>query len=894
MFKRWERNLVMLLALGMTVWLTSEGRSASRQTQAVAAYGLEPMSETGIDGAYITRLGRVFADGAGPMVNAHSGDWVLSNDLVSFTFADVATDPDVLSLPLSGRQPTLNTEYHKPGALIDVEVEGNILDMLGYFTQGLGLKDFGPEILYDSVEPLVGDGEVGLRFEGAPEEQPVYRLQTTYWLRPGERSLRIVTRWSDELNTGVRLPDIVDVGEWGKFSRLFLPGLGFGPDGRMDEIAAQYTLVHADEMSLGLFVPEGMIRGRYGNGPARSRTYVDVNRVSENEGSKSGVDYVRYLYAGNGEFSTVTDAYHKDFSPEGYGTVGGKVLDYNTEEPIPHSRFVINDIIKNKFVPISIGQTDAEGKYKITMPVGSYMLTPLTWGKREKKVAWLGSDIEKQGDHVERTVYNVPQPTVKVKVVDKNDGTPRAARVRLEPLPGTEGVNYGSTASAAGFLDYTYIPPQGREIELPLGHWVMHACHGIRFGKRDMDVVCEQGTQNECVIEIEKEVAMDGWLGLEIGMRTTASPGCLIEPRDAVLMAAAEDLHWLISGDLDVITDFEPYVKELGLEGVLKTSRGFRTFLPKNPGLGHFLIYPVAKDAPDPQVVREQWQSLSDSTAFIDKMHELYPGALIHVDMPLINENRYDGYFAYDNMSPYRIGFEPNPEIDLRIDNLTFMAPRRGMRLGALQGFLQGGHQAKGRHYLAATASEGRSIIGAEPGYPRLMLDVGQSKVSLVNESQVVDAMRQKRAQLTTGPFVDFTIDHQGPGSVAPLKGHALVNISIEALPGIGVATFKINKEGREQNIFQLNAGPMEVLRHPVGELGEQWGYFNLRKLKLRDWKDSLLTIIAGAEQQLDKDLPLHNALGNNAAYSITQGIIVDHNNNGVFDPIEKPGDIAR
>jgi len=65
-------------------------------------------------------------------------------------------------------------------------------------------------------------------------------------------------------------------------------------------------------------------------------------------------------------------------------------------------------------------------------------------------------------------------------------------------------------------------------------------------------------------------------------------------------------------------------------------------------------------------------------------------------------------------------------------------------------------HMIQGRFYLPSTSATGRSILGGEPGYPRLLVLVGKTSAVELSEEALFKAIRAHKIELSSGPFIDF------------------------------------------------------------------------------------------------------------------------------------------
>ena len=860
--------------------------------------------------AKVERLGPIYSDGAGSMVTSRAGDWRLSNDKISLIFAAIEGDPTPSSQPLAGYRENLRLDDRVPGAIIDLAAGGESLDFLASFTQGIGLELDDLVVEYDMSEPVQRGDEVGLRFEGSPFDNAFIRLETTYWLAEGRNRLRVETRflgWPED----EPLPPVCDVGSWGAAGML-VEGGGVLRDPEPQQRIADFYLARGGNLCAGVAPLSGKVEGRFNPYPPLSRVLLDSLTADElashdaittscqfliptindlPEASGEGPVFARDLYVFSGAPNRLVDRILADRGVE-TGVIEGRVLlGGDGSKPIagmdieflriyrhPEQRMTI---LEQK--AYTMARSDDQGRYRITVPEDFYIPRLLS----ESGSGRLGSAAAAKAGKVKERVLNLGQRSgVHVKVIDAETSRPLTARVRFEAIPPTYPAYFGRPESAGGHFENAYVGPEGRTLHLQPGKWVVHAMRGIRYEPGDLDVATTQGQIIEVVIPVKQVNPTPGWQGMEIGARTDATPGCIVKAEDIVLMASAEGLDWIVSGDFEHVTDFGPIIRELGLEGELGHSRGFRTILPAYPEWGQFLIYPLAEDAPDPAEVRAEWAELTEASEFIAALRRLYPGALIQSD--LIYTEQGEGYFGIEGKNPYELSFEPNPVIDTDIDVVNLFPARQRWSIKERFGFWNN-HRMSGREYIGVTGPTGRTVLGSEPGYPRLLVYTGKLDPAEVTEEELFVAFQANRTQLTSGPFIDYSVGDFMAGDMIARDPSLPVSVRITAPSWADVKVVKFEKEGMVQKGKTFHSDPSGGQRFPVptSEDVNEYYVLDLKELRTHKKKDTLLGVAAMGEGNLRSTLPHGRNMGDTPPFAVTAPIIIDTNGNGVFDPIK-------
>ncbi|HOE95743.1 MAG TPA: hypothetical protein PK847_04070 [Candidatus Sumerlaeota bacterium] len=909
-----SRRRALLACLGLILPLAFAAPAAAQ-----SPVGLNRLQE---GTSVVEQLDQFYVDGAGPFIAARAGDWRLANDRISLTFAGVGDLPATISLPVAGYRWNVDEDNRLPGALIDVATADMSLDFLGAFTQGIGLNGTDPILRYDTIEPVRGEGEVGLRLEGSPFETALVRLETIYWLAGGSSQVRLESRFLD-LPADEPLPPLVDVTNWGAASML-AESLGPPKPGRVHRRAVEFYLGYWGELALGVTAPAGELDGVFVLRPSVSRVLAaplppeaapqrgyesyladafttatlpfDPMELDARwwEPAPNDRTLVRHLFVVHGAPNELVEAIQA-FRGVETGAYEGQVTaaDENgqptpvadaeirftrlyQEDPGQRLRITAEEVY-------TIARTGADGRFRVEVPPGHYI--PRAEVETRVNRGTLTSGRLEPGETQEVNFTLPGRSGIRVRAIDAATSAPLAARLRIESTPPAPPVDLGPPLRARGYYRTAYIPPAGGEIYLPNGRYYVAASHGIEYHRNEIEVWVENGKVASHVIPLDRASPTDGWTHVEIGARTDQTPGVEVTADDLVLMAAAEGLDWVITGDFEHLTDLTPALARLGLEGQLGLSRGFRTMLPARPDWGQFLVYPVAADAPDPAVAREAWADLTTAAEFIAALRRLYPGALIQCDLIYTKEGR--GYFGEPNRNPYEISFTPKPEVETAIDAITLVRPRDPNQvMKDLIGFWTN-HLITGRFYLPASSASGRIPLGAEPGYPRLLVHTGAAQDQLPSEAELFAAMRAHRVQLTTGPFVEYTLGDVGPGGLAPHDPAMAARTRVTAPNWADVTMARYAKEGNLQEFRQFHGNPEIGQRYPDPATGQRYAERTQKELGIRTDKDTLLNADTYAERTLGDYLPHYNLTGDTPSFALTFPIIIDADGDGVYDPLE-------
>ena len=446
----------------------------------------------------------------------------------------------------------------------------------------------------------------------------------------------------------------------------------------------------------------------------------------------------------------------------------------------------------------------------------------------------------------------------------------------------------GPPLAAGGYLNTAYVGPVPQPVFLPEGKWAVKVMHGREYETVETAIDLTSGTINDVTIALNRDNPIDGWQGIEVGVRTSATPGVVTTADDIALMAGAEGLDWVVSGDFEHITDLAPSIAKHGLADRLKSSRGFRTYLPARPEWGQFLIFPVAADAPDPAQARAEWADLKTAQEFIATLRRLYPGALIQSDLPYTKEGL--GYLGEFGVSPYTTLFEPPADRDLTIDAINVLSARSDLTPKEAR-VLYFNLAMKNIFLIPSTAPTGRSVYGAEPGYPRLLVYTGKED-SAVTEQELFIAARALKTQLTNGPLLDFTVGGARGGETLPFSEDIQLSTRVSAPVWMDVSRLSFDKEGIPFIFLQNPQSVPNVQRYPWDSTASSEA-LPIADMKLLKIKDTLLSLAAEGMSNFNHSFPAYPKT-QMLPFAFTSPVAIDVNGNGVFDPITLYSDKGR
>jgi hypothetical protein len=807
-------------------------------------------------------------------------------------------------MPLAGRAELLHPEMRHPGAVLDVAMAGGrLFDLLGFYSQAIGPVADRAVVPYDTAEPVRRDDAIGLRLEGSPFPNALARLETTYWILPGQARLEIESKLIG-LGPDEPLPEIRDLAFW-QIGGYLAQGTGLLAPGLETQSESHYVMAYNGSFTTAIEATSGTLSVELD----KATRHMGV-RLNESQRDGDAVLLTaRRLRVNEGHFASMTPLV-EDLASTDTGMLRGVVraagiglLDQAQEISLFTVKRVEPDNLQSPLAEepklYTIIQTDLDGRYETRLPAGLYAIVP---GEVARPVPGRLTELARvaKDQTTERNVLLGDVGQMFVRVVDDATSRPMAARLRLTPIAPTPNVNFGIVESNRRYLDYVQIDEAGSTVTLPAGLWTINAYRGPEY---DAVELTAQAVPHRPAIDdapelhpetyelrLKRSCPTPGWQSLSVGLMTDATPGCMLTARDAVRMADIEGLEWVVSGDFETITDLEPVIRDLGLEGRLRSMRGFRTMLPAHPEWGPLMVFPVAADAPDPRLARKDWAALETTGEWLAALRKNYPGALIQADLPWTPSGR--GYFAQGETNPLVAVWETKPGIDLSID-LVNLVPARAKSDVKMMNSFWNTLLMRGLRIGASVSEPGRMAMGGQPGYPRLLVHVHEDDPARVTPETIVKNLRALHVQVTTGPFVELVADGLLPGDRSAANPELEVRLRVSAANWIDVKDVALNKEGAFHAARTSNSDAAYPQRWPDPIDTElKFETFGPRLLRLSDEKDTLLGALSLGFEPLTPAVPsVDSAAESIYPLAIIAPIAYDGNGNGQYDPLTVFGD---
>ncbi len=345
-------------------------------------------------------------------------------------------------------------------------------------------------------------------------------------------------------------------------------------------------------------------------------------------------------------------------------------------------------------------------------------------------------------------------------------------------------------------------------LEVVPGRYLAIVTRGPEFERLEQLIEVSSATPAAVVGRLRRVVDTAGYAASDFHVHSIYSPDSRVPETERVLSIAAEALDFWASTDHDVVTDYAPVIRRLGLEDDLATIPGAEvtTF-----DTGHFNAYPLPYDETRANGGTPDWAVRDDGhrptmQELFDSIHQ--QGALVQVNHPRSGGTALGAYFSRAAMTfdpltrqPYGDpGAQPLANAYLRyptevvyfsadFDVLEVMNGISTYTRGAMaydrdvesvghdwMNFLSGGRR------VVAVANSDTHTTGDPPGNPRTLVGGHDGGVP-----GLVAALSRGDVILTTGPMLRVTLENEagqlaGLGDLLPARGRrATLRVHVES-----------------------------------------------------------------------------------------------------------------
>jgi hypothetical protein len=717
---------------------------------------------------------------AGLLAAGREGDVLLENNLVRFIV----------------RGPGEGFRLHGTtgGGIVDAALHGRedqLLEMQPLLDFGVG--DFQEFVITSSglsggSEP--GVAELVIRGSLVPiplvasvlsAEIPNLILEQRYRLYPDTTHIEITTRAFPVSGDSPDVAGLRDVLFLGGELLPFVPGKGF-----LETASAngRFLASEGGESSYGLIYPDH---------PNSLLNVFELNGLFLLQALDltTGADAERRNFiVGDGSTSSITDvayALAQDqllFSLAGSAGPGSLVAIHNNEERA-----------------VSRVRADASGKFSAQLPPDSYQLQSVREGALPGPLlATTLSDTPVTG----LIVQDGEGGHLDISVADAG-GSAMPARVMV---------------NSTGFSQVVHVSAESASIPLPPGDYSVSVSRGIEFGLFEQQVLTiADGVATVLDVVLEREVDTDGWIAVDSHLHSEMSTDSSVPLAERLLSVVGEGVEVAISTDHDFVTDYAPYVAQLGIEEYLATQPGAEV---SSTIVGHINGWPLEVEGDEAAAGAASW--FGQAPGQIAKLiRDGKSDRIVQINHPRRNASATFNAIDLDpttltsGADPEDLGMPGADLNDFDFDAIEVANAKADESFEEVfrdwLAFLMRGHRK------TATGSSDSHSTTAYSGRSRTYVAVGAGldNPGTLDLAALNQAIASGKATVSQGAFVTIEADDPigmqsyGAGEVAPLEAQAQVNLHVRVQAAAWLPVVKLVIYEGDQVVFEQALDSLET-----------------------------------------------------------------------------------
>ena len=419
-----------------------------------------------------------------------------------------------------------------------------------------------------------------------------------------------------------------------------------------------------------------------------------------------------------------------------------------------------------------------DGRYELPLPLGSYTLRLTGPGGSDEAGVVVAAGVVGSTDLIP------PQPAqLRVQVQDNRDRA-LAARVIVRGLSPTPDPILGPPHSAKGAGFAAYTATGLCELELSPGRYSVVVSHGPRYSIAEREIEVSRGRGAVLRARLERVLDTPGWYAADFHIHAEPSPDSDVPLGDRVTSLLADDIEFAVATDHNHVTSYAAAIHELGAEQRLASTSGVEI---TTQSWGHFNAFPYPAGEPPP------YADVTPAEIFA-AVRTRAPAAVLQVNHPRMGDI---GYFAVGGLHTPQNQLRPGFSFDF--DTVEVF---NGFDLAALPEVEKNLAEwfrllESGRRYTAVGNSDSHWLFHEWVGYPRTYVRSDARSPAELAPEGVAAALRQGRAIVSNGPFIELRAGGGGIGDLVPAPGGKLsAEVTVRAAPWVDLHRAEIVVNG--------------------------------------------------------------------------------------------------
>lgn len=464
------------------------------------------------------------------------------------------------------------------------------------------------------------------------------------------------------------------------------------------------------------------------------------------------------------------------------------------------------------------------------------------------------------GETVRIEAPEPPSGALELSYVDSS-GAPIPVHVLVKGLSGTPDPVFDKLdghSVAAGRSVYT-LAGHAR-LKVAPGKYRVTASHGTAFSLSTKEIDVAPGAVLP-VSDVLRRVLGEGWLSADFHLHSAPSPDSIVSLDDRVVSLACEGVELAVATDHNRVTDLAPSAHGLGVDSQVGTLIGVE-ITTASENWGHFNAYPIPmpRGAPEEGVPVYYGKFPAD---MFSSAHAL--GARV----VQVNHARMDpriGYFDLVHLDERTGRADPvfSPDFEaFEAFNGMWIETREKVRQGPMDVVALA---RRGKRVAVTGNSDSHKLLYEEAGYPRTWVHASAGPSGTRSE-RGLRTLLAGDTTVSSGPFVEMTVDDHAIGSVVPkgASGAVHVQVRVSAPAWVPIDHVEIWRDDAVLERFTVDSPATDGVRFE-------------RKLDVPiEGKDHVIIAWADADRPLPDVLPYEHAL----SIGFTGPVYVDGDGDG-------------
>jgi hypothetical protein len=469
-------------------------------------------------------------------------------------------------------------------------------------------------------------------------------------------------------------------------------------------------------------------------------------------------------------------------------------------------------------------RTDSKGRFEARVPPGPYQAVVFADGYQPVVV-----NLRETSD-----ILLSPPAQLQFSVRD-DKGTPLPCALVFERLsaamPASERRRYGEEGDYGRF-DRVYYSLSGREtIPVEPGRYRITITRGFEYEIAQRELDLQPGRTEQWQATLARTARLPGYVSGDFHVHALPSPDSSDPLADKVKAYVGMGVQILTATDHDVLTDYQPTIRQLGVQRWITSVVGCE--ISPNFGLGHFNAYPQRYDPSKPNSGAIEWYDLSAAQIFAAARANNDGDIIVQVNHP---RSSGMGYFEWVGLNPTAGTISRPEEFSPDFDAIEVYNGADSAQLAqTLPDWFYFLNQ--GKRVIAIGNTDSHHAYRLEPGFPRTYLYFGHEQPQRVRPQDVVRAIRSGNVLVCGGPLIEVKVQRQySPGSTVIAGGGTVsVQLRLAAPSWVRVNRVKLYVNGQVAQEM-----PVE---HPAGQ-PLNWQ----QSVNLQVARDSWLVVLAEGE----------------------------------------------